>query len=650
MSEPITRRQLILRGSAVVMTGLAARDVLSNVTAPATASAAEKSADLEILAPGSVAAPVVGTATDGTHAYTVSRGLTPATVGVYSIADRDVTANIELPSGDGGWGATLSGDDFYVGTYGTVADLHRVHPATGDVRMVMRLPQDTFIWDLATAPDGTVVAGSSPTGRVLTYDPDTDAIHDYGPADPAQMYVRSVAADDEFIFAGTGAHANLVRIARSSGDREAILPSELTGESWVYALTLSSDLVVGGTGPSGKLVLFDRSNLSDYTVVETGKTYIDQVRVADGAVWFTTRPDGALMRYDLSTGSLTQVAVPSPGDETRLIHIFDRNVFGVTGSGASWYVDRASDAVDVVDLQDAGLRAGPEPVQSLTAAGGLVYVGGHWSFTEHRPDAGKTKRVRVQGEPKAMTTVGPRMYFAEYPGGTIGEFDDTNGYTKVGIIPRSALQDRPRDITYDPPSGLLVIASMAEYGYLDGALTTFDPATHKTDAYRGLIDDQTVDAVVVHRHIAYLATQISASALEPTTTQAHLAAFDLTSRKLIWVDVPLPEQETIRHLAFLNGQLYGYTGDGTVFAYSLRDRRVRKTTRVGGLGDIRAWSGRLFVATGDQVLELDPTTLESTVLADHLAGDWFNEPQLAIDDGSRFLYTLTGRRLARLRI
>jgi hypothetical protein len=66
---------------------------------------------------------------------------------------------------------------------------------------------------------------------------------------------------------------------------------------------------------------------------------------------------------------------------------------------------------------------------------------------------------------------------AEYPGGTIGRLDRRQHFATVGAIPRSALQNRPRDVYYDSALQQVLVASMAEYGYLDGALTTYDPQT-----------------------------------------------------------------------------------------------------------------------------------------------------------------------------
>jgi hypothetical protein len=247
-----------------------------------------------------------------------------------------------------------------------------------------------------------------------------------------------------------------------------------------------------------------------------------------------------------------------------------------------------------------------------------------------------------------MAVKGDSLYLAEYPGATIGALDRQQHYATVGAIPRSAVQNRPRDVYYDGASHRLLVASMAEYGHLDGALTTFDPRSGETRAYRGTVDDQTVDSVVTHRRIAYLSTQVGSSGIDPTTTEAHLAALDLTTGEVLWRDVPLPGVATIRHVEYLDGLLYAYTGDGRVFSYDPRTHEVVDQVSIGGAGEVEAWNGRLFAATGDAVLELDPTTLEPTTLASCLAGGWYNEPQLAVDDSEAMLYTLDGRDLARL--
>ena len=612
--------------------------------APAAAAPCEPTG-VDVLAPASVVSPVVGAATDGDRAYLVSRGLAPATLGVYDIDARRVVDNIELPTGDGGWGATVAGSDVYVGTYGSTADVHRVSPDTGQVTQVARLDGDTFVWDLATAPDGQVIGGSSPSGRVFAYDPATGAVRDYGAAQPGETYVRSVAVAGGTIYAGTGTHAHLVEIDRASGARRDILPPELAGESWVYDLTVTDEYVIAGTEPHGMLAVIDRDDPGSYSVIETGTRTVDQVTVADGAVWFSTRTDGALHRYDLGTREVRTVAVPSPNEETRLVAVRGGQVFGVSGSGGSWYVDAVSGASELVDLQNAGLRAGPEGAQSLAAQDGRVFVGGHWALTVHDTDRGTSRRYRLTGEPKAMTTVGSRLYLAEYPGATLSTWTPRDGYEQVAQL--AELQNRPRDVHYDPRSRLVLVASMAEYGYLDGALTLYDTRTGETAGYRGIVDDQTINAVVTHGTTAYLATQTSASGIDPTTTEAKIAAFDLRTRRVLWETVPLPRVQSIRHLAYLDGLLYGTAGD-RVFAFDPVSQRVVRTAAVPGAGgEIKAWHGSLFAVAAERIVRLEPRTLATTVVADCLGAQWFNEPNLAIDADRDVAYTVAGRSVAR---
>ena len=245
-----------------------------------------------------------------------------------------------------------------------------------------------------------------------------------------------------------------------------------------------------------------------------------------------------------------------------------------------------------------------------------------------------------------MTTQGKRLYFADYPGATIGTWTKKSGYETVA--PLAPLQNRPRDVHYDLRSQQLLVASMAEYGHLDGALTIHDTRTGQTDGYRGIVDDQTINAVTTAGNTAYLATQTDASAIEPTTTEANLAAFDLGERRLEWQQVPLPGVRSIRHLTELDGTLYGTAGD-RIFAFDPQRREVTGTKSLpGASGEIKAWNGRLFTVTANRVLEVDPRTLEVSVLADCLGAQWHNEPNLAIDEDTGLAYTLVGRRIARL--
>lgn len=295
-------------------------------------------------------------------------------------------------------------------------------------------------------------------------------------------------------------------------------------------------------------------------------------------------------------------------------------------------------------LEATGLRAGPEVVQSLAAHDGRVFVGGHWSLTVHDIDRRTIRSCRLSGEPKAMTADGGRVYFTTYPDASIGSWSCDEGAKPLG--PLAALQNRPRDICLD--DGRLLVASMAEYGHRDGALTVHDTRTGQAEGYAGLVPDQTINAVVVDGETAYLATQIDASAVVPVATEAVIAAFDLTRRRLSWQAAPIPGLAAIRHLAYLNGLLYATAGEW-VFSFDPVDRAVvRQTGLEARAGQIVTWQQRLFTITSEQVLELDPDTLAVRVLADGLGAEWHNEPNLAIDRVRGVAYTLRGRDLIQI--
>lgn len=47
--------------------------------------------------------------------------------------------------------------------------------------------------------------------------------------------------------------------------------------------------------------------------------------------------------------------------------------------------------------------------------------------------------------------------------------------------------------------------------------------------------------------------------------------------EVLWREVPLQDVATIRHVEFLNGLLYAYTGDGRVFSYDPANGQLSTT-------------------------------------------------------------------------
>ncbi|WP_163509073.1 PQQ-binding-like beta-propeller repeat protein [Fodinicola acaciae] len=625
------------------MIGLLAVLIIAALPVPANAAATPPIRDL---GPGVVSAPITGAARDGQNVYLVSRGLQPVVVARFDLATRKIAAHTTLPTGIGGWAATVSGGQVYAGTYHP-ADVYHYDPATNTATRTARLGAEEFVWDLATGPDGTLYAGTYPNGKVFAVDPKTGATRDFGQISTGQQYVRSIAAaSDGTVYAGTGTAARLVAVDPKTGGKTDITPPELRTESMVYDIAVSNDVVAFGTEPSGKLAVIDRHDPSKYTIVDTDDHVLNALTIDGGEVLAAGSTSGNIYRYDLATGKLTTVGTPLPQDENRGIFADNGQIVGVAGTGQVWTLDRASGAVQTTDIVTAGMPTSTEPVQSVSVQGGrYAYVGGNFGLQVHDQTSGTSTHVRIGGEAKTAIAVDGKLYLAVYPGAYVDTYDPSTGkVVRRGEL--GGIQNRPRAMAYLAARGQLGIGSRSNYGHTGGAFALVDVRTNRITRFDDVIPDQGITAVTfAGARLAYLGGEIYADGLPPVSPAAQLATFDLHTGKVVRLWTPVPGAGEIADLLMHNGLLYGVTDAGVVFVADPRRQTVPHTYRLADHSAARLFQSRhgLLAVTANSVFRLGDTSAEPIVTGLH--GDWYNNPQPAYDARADVLYTIRARNL-----
>ncbi|GAA0912992.1 PQQ-binding-like beta-propeller repeat protein [Nonomuraea longicatena] len=608
---------------------------------------------VETFGPASVTGAIVGAAVHEGHAYVVTRGQKPPVLAAVDLATRKVVRSVTLPDGpaagapEGGWAVTVSGGKVYVGTY-PVPDLYSYDPATGEVRHLRSLGRNGgFVWSLATAPDGKIYAGTYPDGRVWEYDPATSAVRDFGVLAAGERYVRAVAADATHVYAGLLDKGKLVAIDRASGTVRELAQ----GPTGIGVVTEHGDRVLAMSGSTLLDVRKDGTDLRRVAAVQ-----MDGLAVAaDGSVYGTSRPDGAVHRYRPGDTGVVKVAEPpSLGDETRRLW-FDgpATLVGFSGSGGMWRLDVPSGRSDFTDLIEAGLPAGPERPQSmLLVPGRAVYIGGHFSMDVRDLRTGEHRRFRVPGEPKDLVRRGDKIYAAIYPSGQILEIDlRTDEQRSLGYLGHG--QQRPWDLEYDPVRDKLLVASAPLGANLDGALSIVDPDTGETDVHVGVLPGQSLMSLSLdaRRGVVYLGGDVlGGGGTPPVRTSASMAAFDLRERKLLWQVDPVPGHRTFQDVKVHDGLLYGlYKRDsGAWIALDLATRTIRHQGKLAGYGELSVHRGRVFASVffgGGVAYELGA---QARRLADGLGDEWYTNPQLHFEPGSWRAWAMAGRDLARI--
>ncbi|GAB2930831.1 PQQ-binding-like beta-propeller repeat protein [Nonomuraea fastidiosa] len=628
------------------------------LTGPAARAATACDAPaVERFGPASVTGAIVGAAVLDGHAYVVTRGLKPPVLADIDLATREVVRSVTLPDGpaagepEGAWATAVSGGKVYVGTY-PVPDLYSFDPATGVVEHLRSFGANGgFVWSLAAAPDGTLYAGTYPDGRVREYVPATGEVRDFGVLAQGERYVRAVAADDTYVYAGLLDKGKLVRITRADGAIKELA----TGPAGIGAVAEHDGRVLAAAG--GTLIDV-RADGTDERRVSLGSGTIDMLTVAgDGTVYATSRPDGAVHRYRTGDTAFAKVAdPPSPADETRRLHLADEHtLLGFAGSGGMWSLDLSTGRSTLTDLIEAGLPAGPERPQSMLLVNNrAVYVGGHFSMEVRDLRTGERRRFRMPGEPKDLVRRGDKIYAAIYPSGQIVSVDlRTDEVRSLGTLGHG--QQRPWDIEYDRVTDKIVVASAPLGAALEGALSVIDPGTGRIDVYKGVIPDQSLMSLSLDPRggVVYLGGDVlGGGGTPPVATSASVAAFDLRARRVLWQVDPVPGFRTFQDIKAHDGLLYGvYKRDsGAWIAMDLATKRVVRQGRLSGYGELTVHRGRVFVSTffgGGNAYELGN---EAKLRATGLGDEWYTNPQLHFEPGSWWAWALVGRDLARIRL
>ncbi|RVX40039.1 putative pyrroloquinoline-quinone binding quinoprotein [Nonomuraea polychroma] len=610
---------------------------------------------VETFGPASVTGAIVGAAVHKDKAYVVTRGQKPPVLAEIDLATREVVRSVRLPDGpaagepEGGWATAVSGGKVYVGTY-PVPDLYRFDPATGEVARLASFGRNGgYIWALAAAPDGTLYAGTYPDGRVREYVPATGAVRDFGVLATGERYVRTVAADARNVYAGLLDKGKLVAIDRTTGAVKELAQ----GPAGIGVVAEHGDRILA---VSGQTLIDVRKDGTDARHVPLAAGSLDALTVAaDGTVYGTSRPDGAVHRYRTGDAAPAKIAdPPSQDDETRRLALAgDGTLIGFSGSGGMWSLDLRTGESRFTDLIEAGLPSGPERPQSmLLVPGRAVYVGGHFFMDVRDLRTGQKRRFRVPGEPKDLVRRGNKIYAAIYPSGQIISIDlRTDEIRGLGYLGHG--QQRPWDIEYDPVTDKLLVASAPLGGKLEGALSIVDPDTGAIDVYKGVIPGQSLMSLSLDARngIVYLGGDVlGGGGVTPVKTSASVAAFDLRTRTVSWQVDPVPGFRTFQDIKVHGGLLYGvYKRDsGAWIALDLATRTVKHQGTLSGYGELTTHRGKVFVSTffgGGNAYELSD---QATHLATGLGDDWYTNPQLHFEPGSWKAWALSGRHLARI--
>jgi len=225
-------------------------------------------------------------------------------------------------------------------------------------------------------------------------------------------------------------------------------------------------------------------------------------RTSDGVWYGVAHPSTRLCRVSRDGVTVLLSGDLGPGDLWRMTAIDNDDVCAVSmyGGFVRW---RPSVGVRVrsrVDNRSPDANA----IMFLEAAGPDRVVGANYSqqnLFDVNPDTGWWREsgmmvARVSGEPMCALSLGDKVYIGVYIRALMMEYDPTQPY-RFGENPREIAeighgQTRPMGMCTD--GGRVFMATHANYGLLDGALSTYDTDTGQVDTVHPLLPGHNMDS------------------------------------------------------------------------------------------------------------------------------------------------------------
>lgn len=454
-------------------------------------------------------------------------------------------------------------------------------------------------------PDGMIWAGTYPDCRLHSYDPETQAVVDYGQMDDAEQYFNHLAFDSlGWAYAGIGtARLNIVAFNPKTRERRQMVDEDarVVGSGVVYA---GVDGKVYGQAGRQWYRLFDGQREA---IAESEKA----AAAPSGSIGWgqsaTTLPDGRQIRYNLPDSWL-EVKDPKTGTVRRLEIVYNGGGVGLTS-----------------------LAAGPD---------GRVYAStSHpMHLAVYEPESGKLEDWgpvnRVGGGNFChMSSQGKYLVGASYSRGVFHLYDTTrpfNGGYGKDPNPREVAewpQDicRPRATLAHPDGRHVLMAGYAGYGRVGGGLGIYDLETETASllTHEALIPYHSTVALEVLKDGTLVGgTTVGApGGGHVVATEGVLYLLDWASRKVVFQTCPVPGDSTIVALQVCpKGLVYGLTSGTVLFVFDPQSREVIHRAKLDQWGGVPRDSlfvdpaGNVCAQLTRGIVRLDPASFEPALI------------------------------------
>ena len=458
----------------------------------------------------------------------------------------------------------------------------------------------------ADGPGGLIYIGSYPDSHLLSYNPQTHEMKDYGTLDPEEKYFSYLAFDDQgWAYAGIGtARCNIVACNPQTGEIKPILPESerkhgtaqvyTAADGKVYGLALGNCYRMSG-GQAEKIERKDVLPKAPNGVIGWGAT---TGKLADGRT----------ARLDLPNS----------------------------------FIDvRSADGKDVKRLPLKYASGGAQITSLVAGPDGKIYASSchPMHFVAYDPaadkvtDLGPVRRIGG-GNFCAMDSQGKYVAASSYSNGIFHLFDTTlpfNGGEGNAPNPREIAEwhddiCRPRATLAHPDGKHVLMAGYAGYGLCGGGLGIYNIETETATLiqHEQLIPNQSTIALraLPDGNLVGGTTTEAPGGGHPLAKEAVLYLFDWPTRKVVFQAAPVPGAGSISSLEIgSDGHVYGIANGCKLFVFDVKKREViheADLAEFGGItrpGMVRAPEGAILATMSKGVVRLTPGTFAHELIA-----------------------------------
>ncbi len=476
-------------------------------------------------------------------------------------------------------------------------------------------------FSMAEDGEGKIYFASYPDARLEVFDPESREIRRLVQLDPSEKYPTTLAVDDDgWLYSGIGpANGLIIAYHIGTGELRQLVPKEeIRQESYPVILKEPGGKIFASYAPQAPyLKPFQRLRGGAVVPGEQAPDLSWSTAAYPLNSLYSFRKEASLV---FSDGSRIEEVDPV----ARTFHY--RDTKGVVQPKSFQYESRGAAISSLVAGSDGKLYGSTEHPMT---------------FWQHDPATGKNSvlgRISVLGGGNMTHIVarGDELLTNTYSNGLLYRYDLTRPFAD-GENPRQVdrtepIISRPRALLLHPDERHLLSAGYPGYGRAGGGLLIYDLDTDQRVALLEADDLAPGEAITAMTATPlpegdlYFGTSIwTPGGGASQAKSATLGRFSWKERKLLWSETPIPGEETILGLHWRKGQLFGITYTGLLFAFDPESRKViaRRELKdwgepVGRRGDTSFTTlpdGRLLLAMQEGLLEINPETLETTLLA-----------------------------------